>query len=272
LLCATVFYAVQIYCDFSGYMDIVIGVSELFGIKIAENFNKPYFSKSIAEYWRRWHITLGTWFKDYLYYSVIRSEFCRRIGKKFGKGRLKDIGRTVPTVIGLLVVWFMTGLWHGASWHYVAHGLYHGGIIILSVLLAPVYKKVRIRMHIEDASRPYHVLQMLRTFILVDISYILFRSATMEDAGYIMNRIFFHLQISFGALKEAVLPFTEDNTAVAYFGVVAAAMALLFISEVLDYNHKQILKKHRYINAALMILAVLLFGVFGQSGFIYAAY
>jgi len=272
LLFAAVFYAIQIYCDFSGYMDIVLGISELFGIRMAENFDKPYFSKSIPEYWRRWHMTLNMWFKDYLYYPVIRSDFCTKIGKKLGKKVSKEAGRIVPTVIGLLVVWFLTGLWHGASWHYVAHGLYHGTIIILGVLLGSVYKRLREMLHIREASKGYHVFQMARTFILVDISYILFRASSVGDALFIMKQIFFHLDISVAALKDAILPFTEDNTAVAYFGVAAAAMLALFLAEVLDYNGKRTLKRHRYLSGAVMIVIILLFGVFGQSGFIYMQY
>lgn len=265
LLFATVFYAIQLYCDFSGYMDIVLGVSEFFGIQMLENFNHPYFSKTISEYWRRWHITLGAWFKDYLYYPVLRSDFCRRFYKKHGN-------KMSATILGLSAVWLMTGLWHGASWHYVAHGIYHGVIIILSVVLAAFYKNLREGLHIREESKVFHVFQMLRTFILVDVSYIMFRSATMTDALYIMKQIFFHLNISVSALKDAVLPFTEDNTAVAYFGVVAAAVLVLLTAEILDYNGKQTLKKHRYLNSAVMIVAILLFGVFGQSGFLYAQY
>lgn len=272
LLFAALFFAIQIYCDFSGYMDIVIGISELFGISMAENFDKPYFSKSIPEYWRRWHMTLNIWFKDYLYYPVIRSDFCMKLGKKLGKKVSKEVGRIVPTIIGLLVVWFLTGLWHGASWHYVAHGLYHGSIIILGVLFGSFYKRLREMLHINEDSKGYHLFQMVRTFILVDISYILFKASSISDALYIMKQIFFQLDINVSALKDAILPFTEDNTAVAYFGVVGAMMLILFLAEVLDYNGIRMLKKHRYLVGAIMIVTILLFGIFGQSGFIYMQY
>ncbi|MFT3982623.1 MAG: MBOAT family O-acyltransferase [Lachnospiraceae bacterium] len=272
LLFAAVFYAIQIYCDFSGYMDIVLGISELFGIRMAENFNKPFFSKSIPEYWRRWHMTLNIWFKDYLYYPVIRSEFCTKIGKKLGKRVSKEAGRLVPPVIGLLAVWFLTGLWHGASWHYVAHGLYHGIIIIFGILFGSVYKRLRETLHIRDDSKTYHVFQMVRTFLLVDISFILFRASSVSDAFFMIKQIFFYMDISISALKDAILPFTEDNTAVAYFGVAATAILLLFLAEVMDYNGKDTVKKHRYLGSAVMIVLILLFGIFGQSEFIYMQY
>lgn len=264
LLFATVFYAVQIYCDFSGYMDIAIGVSDMFGIKMAENFDKPYFSKSIPEYWRRWHITLGAWFKDYLFYPVIRSDWCKKIGKKFKK--------TVPTIVGLLVVWFSTGLWHGASWHYVLHGLYHGTLIILSFLLASIFHSMKTKLHIKEENKVFHIFQILRTFILVDISYILFRARNLKDAAYIMNEIVFHLNPNKEALKMALLPFTEDNTAVAFFGVAMLATAGVFVCEILDYNHIFVFKKHKYINVVIMLTLILLLGMFGQSSFIYMQY
>jgi len=264
LLFATVFYAVQIYCDFSGYMDIAIGVSEMVGIKMEENFNKPYFSRSIPEYWRRWHITLGAWFKDYLFYPVIRADWCKKIGKKYKK--------TVPTIIGLLVVWLTTGLWHGASWHYVIHGLYHGTLVILSFLFASVFNNMKTKLHINENAKLFHIFQMMRTFVLVDISYIFFRAANLKEATYIVNEIIFHLNPSKEALKTALLPFTEDNTAIAFFGVAMLATAGVFICEILDYNHITVFKKHKYLNVVIMLTLILLFGMFGQSSFIYMQY
>ena len=141
MMFATVFYAFQMYCDFSGYMDIAIGVSKMFGIHIAENFNIPYLSKSIPEYWRRWHITLGVWFRTYIFYPVIRSNLCKKISKRIKKRATASL---VTTVIGLACVWLLTGFWHGASWHYVMHGVYHGVIIILSTLLQRATRRQKI--------------------------------------------------------------------------------------------------------------------------------
>ena len=272
LLAATIFYAIQIYCDFSGYMDISIGISQILGIKMAENFDKPYFSRSIPEYWRRWHITLGSWFRDYLYYPVIRSFWCKKLAKNLEKNLSKKVGRAAGTILGLLIVWFTTGLWHGASWHYVMHGLYHGTLIILSFLLAGLFQTIREKMRIKEDSRVFHVVQMIRTFILVDISYILFRSNNMQDACYIMKTIVCSMKLSVGEIKQALIPFTEDNTAVAFFGVVMAAVLGVFICELFDYNKKDLFKKHKYCNAVIMLVVILLFGMFGQSGFIYMQY
>lgn len=272
LLCATFFYALQMYCDFSGYMDIAIGVSRLFGIRIAENFDLPYFSKSIPEYWRRWHITLGVWFRTYIFYPVIRSSLCKTISNKLKKNHDKAFASMITTIIGLASVWLLTGLWHGASWHYVMHGVYHGTIIIISTILATSYKKWKNFLHISDESKLFHVFQILRTFILVDLSYILFRATSLTDAGYIIKQIFTGISISGASIKASILPFTEDNTAVAYAGVTFAAIGMLFIVELFKYNEKEFFNKHRYFLCAVMVLMTALFGIFGQSTFLYGEY
>lgn len=272
LLCATFFYAIQMYCDFSGYMDMAVGVSRMFGINITENFDLPYFSKSIPEYWRRWHITLGTWFRSYVFYPVIRSSFCKKLSNRLKKNHDKAIASMVTTIVGLACVWVLTGLWHGASWHYVMHGVYHGTIIIISTILAGSYKKWKLALHISEESKVWHVFQIIRTFIIVDISYILFRATSLKDAFYCVKQIFGHMSINGAAIKAAILPFTEDNTAVAYGGVVMVAIFMLFIVECFEYNGRTFFAKHRYMVTAVMIIMTALFGVFGQSSFLYAAY
>lgn len=272
LLCATILYAFQMYCDFSGYVDIAVGVSKLFGIDIFENFDLPYLSRSIPEYWRRWHITLGVWFRSYIFYPVIRSNACKKLSKRLKKNHDKTFASMITTIIGLISVWLLTGLWHGASWHYVMHGVYHGTIIIISTVLAGSYKKWKEALHINDESKLFHVFQIARTFVLVDISYILFRASSLRDAGYIMKQIFFKMSINGAEIKAAILPFTEDNTAIAYGGVAFFALFLLIIADILKYNGKEIIIKKRYFISAVMVLMTLLFGVFGQSSFLYAAY
>ncbi len=125
------FYSLQIYFDFSGYSDMAIGLGHMVGFIIPENFNYPYISSSIAEYWRRWHITLGSWFRDYLFYPVLRSRVITQLAKKLKKSGHKAASRSLPTILGLLIVWFSTGLWHGASWNFVLWGLYYGLWLIL---------------------------------------------------------------------------------------------------------------------------------------------
>lgn len=286
LLAATFFYAIQIYCDFSGYMDMVLGLSGVLGIDMAENFNLPYFSQSIPEFWRRWHITLGSFFKDYLYYPVLRSAPFKKLTKSMKKSKIKfskSFIRTLPTVLALLITWASTGIWHGASWHYGFWGLYHGVIIIMSMLLSGTFNKINNIMHVREESVAVRVLRIIRTFILVDIGYVFFRASSVKEAFEIFAGIISRLSMSPAAIKNVILPFTEDNTAVSYALVVLTAIAVLFVCELKQYissekasgsvsesdNKESTLK---YVFAGVMAVCIILFGIFGQSSFIYMMY
>lgn len=156
----------QLYMDFSGCMDIVCGTSQIFGIELDSNFNHPFFSRSTAEFWRRWHITLGTWFKDYVYFPISTSHWLISLMTKirgiFGKKAAKNIG----TIIPLMAVWILTGLWHGTGWNYLVWGIYYGIIIICGTIFASEYKKLAGRLHIDVTSNGYKRFQMIRTFLI----------------------------------------------------------------------------------------------------------
>lgn len=177
ILFAMLLYALWIYADFSGYMDIAIGASTVLDIRISENFDAPYFSGSIEEYWRRWHSTLGTWFKNYVFYSVLRTEWCSKIRKNLKKNKFAS--STVPTCIALLITWTLIGFWHGSAWSFVVHGLLHGGIIILSTCLSPVYDKVYVKFPNLKTNALYRAFRVARTFFIVYIGYFFFASESL---------------------------------------------------------------------------------------------
>lgn len=157
---------VQLYCDFSGYMDIVIGVSQIFGIELENNFRRPFFSKSAAEFWRRWHITLGVWFKDYVFMPLVISPKLIRFSTWVRKHVGKRAGKAMMTVIPLAVVWLFTGLWHGTGKDYVVWGAYWGIIIILSTVFAPELKKLNQFLHINTEAASWKLFQMIRTTVI----------------------------------------------------------------------------------------------------------
>ncbi|MBO7162279.1 MAG: hypothetical protein J6W15_05610 [Clostridia bacterium] len=137
------FYALQVYFDFSGYSDMAIGLGHMFGFTFPENFDHPYISKNVTEYWRRWHMTLGGWFRDYLFYPVMRSKLVTKLTKSLKSSGHKTAAKNLPTIIALTVVWFSTGLWHGASWNYVLWGVYYGAWLILEkFILDKAYKRL----------------------------------------------------------------------------------------------------------------------------------
>ena len=173
-------YAFQIYFDFSGYSDMAIGLGLMFGFHFNENFIYPYISRTVSEFWNRWHISLSSWFRDYLFYPVSRKAV--PLGKKVKQRWGKAAGRLTPTVIALAVVWFSTGVWHGASWGYILWGVYYGTLLIASLILQPVFKKWVKKLKINTGSPWFIAFQILRTMFLVLLGYVLFRSETLGQA------------------------------------------------------------------------------------------
>ena len=174
VLAGMLFYALELYADFTGGIDITIGVAQVLGITVTENFNRPYFSKSIKEYWRRWHITMGTWFTDYIFYpiSVCKPmlKFSRFAREHFGEA----IGKRMPVYLSSFAVWLATGIWHGASWNFVVWGLGNWVVIMISQELEPLYKKFH-----EWAGRRFgreigenvlfRCFQVIRTILLMSV-------------------------------------------------------------------------------------------------------
>ncbi|MBR2549076.1 MAG: MBOAT family protein [Clostridiales bacterium] len=183
------FFAIQLYCDFSGCMEVVIGVSHMLGIELPENFNCPFFAKTVREYWRRWHITLGGWLRDYLMYPLLKSAPLIKIGDwakaKFGKKN----GKKVPTYIALLILWFAVGYWHGGLWNYViGSGILHFIYIVLGMIFEPLSKKIRPKIGADKLY--FRIFQSVRTFILMLTGFVFFRSATVMDAVDMYAAIF----------------------------------------------------------------------------------
>ncbi len=190
ILIAIVLYAIQLYADFSGYMDIAIGCSKMLGIKIAENFDAPYFSKSIAEYWRRWHISLGAWFRDYVYYPILRGKNSEKIRKFFKNKNNKFLANNMPTVFALSILWILIGFWHGSTWAFILYGMYHGSIIIISTLLAPLYDKFYKKFPNLVKTKIYSAFQIVRTFGLVLIGYFLFCVGNLSTSIQMFGNMF----------------------------------------------------------------------------------
>lgn len=191
MILGIVLFAIQLYADFSGCMDIVIGVGELFGIKMTENFRSPFFSRTIQEYWQRWHITLGIWLREYVLYSVLRTEWLQKIRFWSENCFGKKMGAKISIYIGLLVLWFVVGFWHGASWNYIiGSGLLHWIYLTFSDATAPYQKKALTILKIDTEAVAFKAMQMIRTFILVCIGFVFFRTKTLTDAGNVFKSIF----------------------------------------------------------------------------------
>lgn len=187
---AVLLYCVQLYADFSGGIDIVIGTAEIFGIHMDENFRQPFFSKSIGEFWRRWHITLGTWMKDYIFYPFSLSKQMNHFGKWSKKRFGNSIGKVLPICMANLLIFFIVGVWHGAAWKYIAYGMYNGIIIAVSSLLEPLYAKGFEKTGINRESKVWTIVQIVRTFILVNIGWYFDMAVSFSAALVMMKETF----------------------------------------------------------------------------------
>lgn len=165
-LLTMIFYTLELYADFTGGIDITIGIAEMLGIKVKENFMRPYFSKSLKEYWRRWHISMCTWFKDYIFYPVSVSKVMQRISKIARKYLGDKTGKRLPVYLSSFIVWLATGIWHGASWNFVVWGLLNWIVLMISEEMEPLYLKFHNSFTIGNRWI-YKVFQIGRTFLLI---------------------------------------------------------------------------------------------------------
>ena len=166
-LMLTMFYAIQIYGDFTGGIDVTIGLAEAMGIRLPENFIRPFFSKNIAEYWRRWHLSLGVWMKDYIFYPISVSEPMRKLSK-WGRAQMGNFGKRLPVYVASIATWFVTGIWHGLSANFVVWGMLNCFVIVVSEELVPLYEKFHNRFHLKE-KKWYGGFEIFRMFWLMNL-------------------------------------------------------------------------------------------------------
>lgn len=219
-------FTFQLYTDFSGLMDIVIGISQCFGITIPENFKTPFFSKSISEYWRRWHITLGVWMKEYVFYRILRTGLYTKLQKKLKNKLGKKWGKQISTFIAMFILWLVVGLWHGGNMTYViGSGLLHWFYIVMEELLEPVFTKLWKKKNIDVHAKWLERTRIARTFILVNIGNAFFRSASVDAAVSMLGYGFSEHKIKeffTGGVFGLGLDWIE-------FGVAAVSLIILLI-------------------------------------------
>ena len=274
-------YSVQIYADFSGYMDIMCGLCRMMGIRLTENFARPYFSKSIAEYWRRWHISLGAWFKRYVYYPVGISRWNRNLGKWAKRRFGQRLGDTIPATVALTVVWLATGLWHGASWAYIIWGLVNGLFIILSLWLEPIYAKGRSVFHVQEHPKIWRLFQVLRTFFLVTLIKVLPEVGSLRDGFGLVGRIFSGPMLVHSL--QGLLPFVEWGVLTRILFFLAACLGTLCmllhsLAQARGWHARSSGRRARFLRVlrcCILAFLILTFGVqnsWGGGGFLYAQF
>lgn len=265
---AAVCYTVQLYMDFSGSMDAVAGTAQIFGIVMPENFRQPFFSKTISEFWKRWHITLGTWLKDYVFYPVVTLKPMEKLTSAARKKLGNHYGPLLASGVALFCVWFCNGLWHGAAWSYLFFGMYHFVLILGGNIIAPPVRAVNARLHIRAESFPYRLLQMLRTTVLVIIGELFFRANGLR-AGMQMFRTMI-TSLSFSGINAALLKALGINSADLI--IVAVTLLIVFVVGLLHEKGRSVRTwlagkpvVLRWAVLYALILFIVIFGAYGNG-------
>ena len=254
--------AIQIYSDFSGYMDIVSGVSMLFDVELEQNFNHPFLAKSVPEFWRRWHMSLGGWFKDYVYYPVNVSRTAKNINKKIKNMRFPHFKRAISVFLPVMVTWILTGLWHGSGIGYVAWGLYYGTLILLSVTF---YDDIAGRIEKTGINREavwYRILQTIKIFCVFMGGRFLAATVGAKQKLLIVKAILTH------PLKGSPLGHRLNtfNFALLIFGVlILIAVAMI---EQKESIYSWLNRRNKIVAAVILYVlffTVFLFGIYGNT-------
>ncbi|MDD6322269.1 MAG: MBOAT family protein [Firmicutes bacterium] len=259
------FYATQLWCDFTGGIDITIGIAETLGISLSENFNRPFFSKNIAEYWRRWHITLGTWFRDYTFYPLSTSKGMMKLTKATKKHFGSGAAKRVPVYLASAILWFATGAWHGAKWNFIVWGLLNCAVILISQELSPLYRKFAAKFPKLRASRFWDGVQVIRTNILMSFLRTFDCYATVGLAFSAMGSVF--LKPGLGALTDGTL-MNLGLTAYDY-AVIAVSVILLFTVSMIQRSgsvREKMRKLPSPVRVGLFVLLFFVIIVFGAYG------
>ena len=276
---AAMAYTVQLYMEFSGCMDIVIGSGRLFGVTLPENFRQPFASKSASEFWRRWHITLGVWLKTYIFYPVSASSVVKR-WNKFGRKHFgKHLTKVGVSAIALFPVWLCNGLWHGASWSYIFYGMYYFTILLLGVAVEPARNKLLAICRIDENAFYWRSIRILKTWVIIFVGELFFRADGLR-AGLAMFRSMFrdfdlHILwdetlLGFGLDKGDYLVIMTGCLTVAVVGMIKERRLLG------DAPLAGMWTPARWALYYTLILAVVIFGAYGigyqQVDLIYAGF
>lgn len=250
VIIATIFFAIQIYCDFGGYSSIAIGAAKMLGVNLMENFNTPYLALSISDYWKRWHISLSTWFRDYVYIPLG--------GNKKGKAR---------KYLNIMITFGASGLWHGANWTYVAWGLINGFYQVIGSILMPLRRCLVHSLGLNENSVGHKALRMLFTFILILISLVFFRASSLSMALEMLRSCIYLRPWSLFDGSLYLLGLNKPNFTLALFSI-----ALLLFADIMKYRgvcmRKLIMAQDswcRVLVISLSVSLILLFGIWGNA-------
>ncbi|MBR3327670.1 MAG: MBOAT family protein [Atopobiaceae bacterium] len=269
LLLTAIIYTLQLYCDFSGTMDMALGMGRLFDVSLPENFKQPFFSKTTSEFWQRWHITLGSWFKDYVFYPVSFSKPCKSLSTKTRKRFGKQIGPLMISSIALFCVWLLNGLWHGAGSQYLFFGMYYFVLIAAGGFVEVWAQNFTTKHQVDRTSTPYVAMRVARTLCFVFLGELIFRSASASDAVAIMGRIATNFSLE-GITNGSML---VKGVEVADFAIAALFMVGVFVLDALAERGTSWLdwavSRNTLGRCALWVALLAIVVIFGAYGYGY---
>ena len=266
-LIGAVLCTIQLYMDFSGIVDICLGSAEIFGIKLPENFRQPFFAENASDFWRRWHITLGTFLRDYVFYPISLAKTTRRISKFFTKHFGKAAGKFIGPLIALFAVWFLNGLWHGPYWSYIFYGLYYFCFMVLEILLKKPVEDFLKKYQIGDNHIGLRIFRFVKLFIIVIVGELFFRAKTLAVGWTMFSSIFTNFHLS--TFKDT-LPFLRLD--MIDWSIVIVGIVIIFLVDFYKEFHGSIRNaielKPTWIRWSIIytcIFALLIFGAYGPG-------
>ena len=272
-------YSLQVFCDFSGGMAIARGVAQIVGINLPKNFKQPFFATSIEDFWRRWHITLGSWMRDYVLYPISLSKTFNRIGRISRKILGNKFGKQLPTFLAMLITFFLVGIWHGPDWKFIAYGLYNGVLIITGILIGPLLNRFINWARIKQDVFSWKLLMSGATFLLTTIGRYFSRAHNLWTAQNMLGWTFFHFNpwvLFDGTLLK--LGLSIENIL-----IIVISISLLLVVGLLHEKGVSIRQKisqqnlyFRWLIYIVAIFSTVIFGVYGleyqTTDFIYRGF
>ena len=266
-LIGAVLCTIQLYMDFSGIVDICLGSAEIFGIKLPENFRQPFFAENASDFWRRWHITLGTFLRDYVFYPISLAKPTRRLSKFFTKHFGKAAGKFIGPFIALFAVWFLNGLWHGPYWSYIFYGLYYFCFMVLEILLKKPVDDFLKKHQIDNNHTGLRIFRFVKLLIIVIIGELFFRAKTLEVGWTMFSSIFTNFHLS--TFKDT-LPFLRLDM-IDWTIVIVGVVIISLVDFYKEFNgsiRNAIEQKPTWIRWSIIytcIFALLIFGAYGPG-------
>lgn len=263
ILIAMILYCIQLYCDFSGGIDVTRAVAKMFGITLVDNFKRPIFSTTLTDFWRRWHISLGSWMKDYLFFPLSVSKPFVKFGKFVRKHIKGKAGKILPVSLITFIVYFAIGIWHGGSLKYIAFGMWNGVIITVALLLEPFFIKLKQKLNITNKNKLFYIFQILRTSIIVLMGRYITRVPRLLALFDIIKITFTNFGVA-NVFNGTLLDF--GITGMDYIVILVGTLVILIIEAIDEYGigaRKLLEKQKTIVQWSVLMISILTLTIFG---------